>query len=386
MSTTFTTPLMNLVLPVSGPGGEPGPTWADDLNDAFEAVDSHDHTSGKGSQVPTAGINVNADFSLVNFNLTSARSLRLTSQASSLSTASDKNCVSVVSGDLYYNNGSGTAIQLTSGSGLNAASIGGIGGDYATSSASVTYNNTTKTFSFTQSSGVTAKMSFGDLAIFENVSSAQGITIKSPTSLGSAYTLTLPTGLPASTKLLTVSSAGAIGATYDVDNSSLQVSGSSLGIKSQGVTQAMLAARTTGTTVGAGGVAISLGIGGFITRSSSFVDIDNLTLTITTTGRPVLLALVSIGGVQGYLSVQAISSAPFGIGAQLQLVRDVTEVAGQFYGASLTTVSDALNIPSTIILHLDPVPAGTYTYKLQALAEGDSEFSINESCMVAFEI
>jgi hypothetical protein len=148
----------------------------------------------------------------------------------------------------------------------------------------------------------------------------------------------------------------------------------------------MLAARTTGTTVGAGGVAISLGIVGFITRSSSFVDIDNLTLTITTTGRPVLLALVSIGGVQGYLSVQAISSAPFGIGAQLQLVRDVTEVAGQFYGASLTTVSDALNIPSTIILHLDPVPAGTYTYKLQALAEGDSEFSINESCMVAFEI
>jgi hypothetical protein len=32
-----------------------GPTWATQLNTALETVDVHDHTSGKGVQVPLPG-------------------------------------------------------------------------------------------------------------------------------------------------------------------------------------------------------------------------------------------------------------------------------------------------------------------------------------------
>jgi hypothetical protein len=44
--------------------------------------------------------------------------------------ASFVNSTYVVNGDLYYNNASGQAVKITDGSTLNAASIGGIGGDY----------------------------------------------------------------------------------------------------------------------------------------------------------------------------------------------------------------------------------------------------------------
>lgn len=182
---------MGLALPVVSV--EPGPTWASDLNTAFGLVDSHDHTSGKGLQIPTAGLNINADLSIGSFNLTTIRSARYNNQSSPLGVATDLNCVYVSSGNLYFNNSTGVQVQITSGAGLNAASIGGIGGDYTTSTALEFYTTATKTFTFWQNTNTYANIECGNLLIHEPAVSTNSITLKSPTSLGSSYIVTLPT-------------------------------------------------------------------------------------------------------------------------------------------------------------------------------------------------
>jgi|GEM_PF-6239301 len=241
-ASTTTTPNMSLILPV--PGTEPGPAWAQELNTALGVVDSHNHSPGSGVQVPSAGININADLACNNYNLSLPRSIMFTNQTSTLSGTNDKSNVYVYNGDLWYNNSSGTAVQVTSGSAVNVAGSGNISGMGATTAA-VTYSNTTKTFTFTQSSGVTADIAAGSYNLYQDVSSANPVTLKSPASLANAYTITFPTSLPGSgTKICTITSAGQMACAYDVDNSTLAVSSNLLQVKANGITAAQIANNT----------------------------------------------------------------------------------------------------------------------------------------------
>ena len=210
-----TTPLMNLVLPTPGPGGTPGPGYATDNNAAFTLIDSHDHSPGKGALIKTAGIQIDSDFSFVSFNATVLRSTKYDDQVAAFGTG-DLRAVYSVNGDLFWNNGAGASVQITAGAGLNAASIGGIGGDFGTSTAAVTYNDTTKVFTFTQDSGIAAHVAVADVVIFEPVLSANGITIQSPAALAGAYSLTLPAALPGTTQLLQVTSGGIMNPTTSI--------------------------------------------------------------------------------------------------------------------------------------------------------------------------
>lgn len=116
------TPNMNLNLPT--PTVTLGPAWASQLNSALSLVDNHDHTSGKGQRIPAAGLNINADLPLNSNNLNLVRSLRFNNQGATLSSPGDVRNVYVVGGDLYYNNASGVAVQLTDGASPAAAPAG----------------------------------------------------------------------------------------------------------------------------------------------------------------------------------------------------------------------------------------------------------------------
>lgn len=118
---TTTTTYMSLTLP--DPTLTIGPTWATMLNQAFTLLDSHDHSSGKGTQVPASGLNINADLSFGSYNATALKSTRFTSQASPLATAADLSCLYVSSGNLYFNNSGGAQIQITTGGSLNVAGL-----------------------------------------------------------------------------------------------------------------------------------------------------------------------------------------------------------------------------------------------------------------------
>lgn len=113
------TNFMNLDLPTVS--ATLGPEWATDVNAAFTTVDEHDHTSGKGVQVPSSGLNINANLSFGDFKPTDLLATQYTSQVSTLTGASNINSVYSVSGDLYFTNGSGTAVQVTTGGSLVAA-------------------------------------------------------------------------------------------------------------------------------------------------------------------------------------------------------------------------------------------------------------------------
>lgn len=206
MSFTTTTPNMALVLPE--PTLELGPAWAVEINAAFTQIDSHNHTGGQGVQIPSAGLNINADLSFQSTNQLSIRSSRYIDVGTPLSGPTDLRSIYVAGGNLYYNNQLGQQVQITSGAALNAASIGGIGGDYVTSGASVYYTNASSSYSFTSAGNLYANMWNGAITIYETGTNTNGITIQSPTALAAAYILTLPTGLPTNNATLNVSSIG----------------------------------------------------------------------------------------------------------------------------------------------------------------------------------
>lgn len=201
------TPFMTLTLPGVGAGGTPGTTWASYLNTALTTIDLHDHTSGKGTQVPTAGLSIDAD---LDFNTNGI----LDTEFVQLSTLVAKPTPTVTlyskGVDLYFQDGSGNEVRITQSAALAGSASSGFGGDYGLGDELATYSDLTKTYSFLQdtSPSVPAKLYSADISIGEATTSPNVITIKSPTSLAASYNLTLPTALPASTKKLQVSSSG----------------------------------------------------------------------------------------------------------------------------------------------------------------------------------
>lgn len=112
---TITTTYMGLLLPVVGV--EPGPQYATDNNNAFIAIDQHNHAPGAGVQVPSAGININADLAFGGFNANILRSTRYVDNAVPLALAADKDSLYFVLGAPYYNDLAGNPHPLGTGAG-----------------------------------------------------------------------------------------------------------------------------------------------------------------------------------------------------------------------------------------------------------------------------
>lgn len=108
-----TTPNLNLVLPL--PTVTLGPEWAEQLNEAFDKIDVHDHSAGNGVKITPAGLNINTELNYNSNNLSNVRSLKLITHASPLAAVGDIRNIYVSGGNLYYNNNSGIPVQLTDG-------------------------------------------------------------------------------------------------------------------------------------------------------------------------------------------------------------------------------------------------------------------------------
>lgn len=400
-----TTPNMDLVLPV--PTETPGPTWASELNSALDRVDLHDHTANLGVPVPTAGMNIDEDLSFNQYNATSVRSVRFVDPESSLGDPNDLACVYAAGGNLFFNDSSGVRIQLTAGGALNAASIGGIGGDYATSDASVYYQTIDDTFYFTSDTNVPATINMGSAIIREPVLNSNRITLKSPTSLGASYDITLPSAVPASSRVLSMSSTGALsaGATgiivaSDMGTSSVEsaaiapgavtesklqdqavstdkianlaVTAAKIGslavttakIDNGAVTQGKLAAVPISTTSGSGT---------FSTTSATPVAVTNLNTNFTTTGRLVVMVLEAASAVTG-----AQLSAT-GAGGTIFLRRDSTVLGAFALGNS--------PMPPGGFTTSTVAAAGNYNYNVQAKsATGVETVSVTQVQLKVYEL
>lgn len=211
------TPNMNLALPTVSV--TLGPPWATQLNVALSQIDSHNHTTGSGVQVPTLGININGPLPFNGNDAITLRSVRLSDQTNPLTAPTDVGCLYLASGNLYFNSGTGAAVQITAGGAIagTPGSIGGLGPP-----AAATYTSGNTTFRFTSNTNVNAALDIAQLTIRQPIAAANGITIQSPNSLAAAYSITLPTALPAGQRLLTLDNLGVM-STANTDGATTQI-------------------------------------------------------------------------------------------------------------------------------------------------------------------
>lgn len=118
------TPNMNLTLPV--PTSTPGPDYAIQNTEAFETIDEHNHTPGRGVLVPISGININDDVNLDGHKLQNANVLQAENLPAVQVDAMSLNSFQVVNGEAWYVDASSNAVQLTSGGSIVTPAIPGL--------------------------------------------------------------------------------------------------------------------------------------------------------------------------------------------------------------------------------------------------------------------
>lgn len=195
-------PNMNLIIP--GVGSEQGPTYALDLNSSLTLVDQHDHSLGSGVQITPAGININAALTLNDNNLTLVKSAVFVNQTaiSTLQALYVKpGSESPAINDLWYNDGNGTPIQLTSAGAVNA-SIANLPGE--------SFDGTTFTWKQGDGSTTPANFDIGSINLRPNTpGTVNGVFLQPPSAISSQYDIFLPI-LPATNSFMAINAAGVI--------------------------------------------------------------------------------------------------------------------------------------------------------------------------------
>jgi hypothetical protein len=384
MATSYLSPNMNLVLPV--PTQEPGPAWAYDLVASLTTIDRHNHAFGSGVQINPSGININSDLTFNNSNnAIGLRTVRFFDQTLPIPAVSpDLGCLYTSSGNLYFNYGGGIIVPIT----LAGSVVGGAGAitGLPSGTASAAYQATSGTFQFQQATTTAANMDVASIAIRYPGSyptlAGNYILLEAPSSLASAYSLTLP-ALPAQTNVMTLNPAGIIASiTYDSVGVGMTATGAN----------AIATARTriTGSTVGVGGVAVSGSSGAFSVTGNLATPVTNLSVTITTSGRPIFVGLQADGLFQSTGRTSQLGSSGTGSNGQgifIQLLRAGLIINfSNTYAANVTSISI---LPS--YFYIDAVAAGTYTYSISAggviITGAGTQTSVVTQCiLVAYEL
>jgi hypothetical protein len=360
----------------------PGPEYATQQNTAFTTIDSHDHTSGKGLQVPSSGLNINADLPFNLQNATAVRSVRFNNYGTAIGAGTDTGCAYVAGGNLYFNDISGTQIQLTAGGALNAASIGGIGGDYSTSTASVYYSDIAKTFYFTQNINQAATVSVGPVVIQDTAVSANGITVQSPVALAASYSLTLPSVVPASTLPISMSSTGVMSTGQITTAQITDNAVTTVKIPNAAVTPEKLTALN---------YAQSSVISSFTLSDSSAYFTTGMSLSLTTNGRPVFMSFINDGTRSGFFrSNNSVNATSISDTFQIEIRRNGTVISNSQPSINANLVGSSniqLQVSPGSFSHFDPVSAGTYTYEVFArISSNASPLLINNVIFYAYEL
>jgi len=168
----------------------------------------------------------------------------------------------------------------------------------------------------------------GTLAVIDDGGTTKKVSVDAPTGLASDYALTLPTALPGSTLPVTLSAVGALST-----------------------------GQITGAQIGDLGLQTSSSSSTFSTSSATRTDVTGLTVTITSAGKPVFLMLQPERESTDSMFFQV----PSGSAVEVAFLRGATVIARwTITNPSITT--DSYPYPLQFI---DPVAAGTYTYKVQ---------------------
>lgn len=378
MSDTTITPNMNLIVPIVGV--DAGPDWANNINASLGILDQHSHVPGQGVQITPAGMNINVDLPINSNNLTLVKTVNFKALVSTLAGASPNlGCIYVAGNELIYNDEAGNVVPITKTGSVNAGA-GSITG-LPSGTASASYSSGSGTFVWQSATNTAANMDGASFIFREQVASAKGVTVSSPTALAADYQMFWPAALPASQKFMTLDSSGNIAAPWIVDNSTIVVSSNIVQVPASGIGTTQIAAgAVTRPKQAAVGQQVSSSSGSFSTSSGSNVDVTNLSVTITTTGRPVVLTLIQAqaASTQAYLAVTLSNQG------ELLLLRGATVIADmqmEMDGSGTNLIT-----PLGSFFHIDVIGAGTYTYKVQAAISGGGTLRVNQATLFAYEL
>ncbi len=373
----------NMALPIPVVGVDTGPDWALNIDACLALIDIHDHSSGKGVQIGVAGINIDGDFSVGNNNILNVNSMRLVSHGAALAGGSDLRCVYAVGVNLFYNDGNGNQIQITSGGGV-AGSPGSISN--LTSPASASYVALDETFVWQSDSNVAADMDFRS-AIFRNSSaSSKGMTMNPPAAMASDFSVTWP-ALPAAQHFMTMDNTGAMAASWVTDNVTTEISSSNLQVKDLGISTAKIAANAvTLPKLAAPLTHTSASSGSFNASSTSFADVSNLSVTFTSLARPVMIGIQSSGNDIMSFGVTCTPTqvTNFEGTATFQILRDSTVVYSWAVKLESQIQSNSqrntllTNAPTGIID--SSVTAGSHTWKVQYKVNDADYIALAQNC------
>jgi hypothetical protein len=359
MSDVVLSPNMNLPVPIVGQ--DPGPDWANNINASLGILDQHNHSNGQGVPITPAGININTDLPLNGNNLTLINSLRFNNLSGTLAGSAPNLGVAYEAlGNLYFNDSAGNVVQITKSGSVNATSSG-----ISSGSASAAFSGGVLVVD--SNTNTPANIQAGSILIGNVVASSNFATLQAPSALGADYSLTLPP---------TNSTGGTVFLTYDTSNN--EGIGPAL---QNGITRPNLAAV---------GQQISSSCGSFTTSSNvTAVQVTNLSVTITTSGRPVWIGLQPDGSATP-AGLLAGATANTNNEGTIQIFRG--GLGGTFLSSLLlppfsnTTPTD---FPLPGFLLLDTPSAGTYTYGIfmqTILASGSLTIGMNNAVLVVYEL
>lgn len=347
MSTYILSP--NMSLPVPDIGLAPGPDWAADLNASLGTLDGHTHSPGSGVQIQPSGININTDLPFGSNNATLLRSSRYVNQTATLALATDLCCVYASGGNLYYNNSSGTGVQITSGSSVNAGA-GSITG-LPSGTASVTFSS--GIYVFQSATNTPASIDVGSVILRNTAAASNGVTLSPVNALSTNYSLILPL-IPAQTLILALDTSGNITASVNADNSTLQFSGTVLSVKNLGITAAQIANATiTQAKLANNSVGTAQIIDGNVTLVKLVapnIGIDSsFAITKTTSGRLMQLALISTGtAADAYIQMTTTGGAGTIMSFRVSFAVNGSTVSRQIYQVISAAAGNQWRVPPSM--------------------------------------
>lgn len=391
MPNTVLSPVMSMPVPV--PGADPGPQYAFDLNSCLNILDQHDHTVGRGNPITPSAMLINADLLMGSNNIINLRSARFNAQVSPLALAADIGCAYVSGVDLWYNDVSGNQIQITA--------LGGVAGTPGSianlvSPASASYVAGSKTFVWQSNVNQAANMDAGSY-ILRNIPGTFGLTL-SPPALGSNYTVTLPT-LPGTPSFVSIDSSGnmgdAIPLSQGIDTANITNSAITTPlIADANVTLAKMAANSVDTPQIVDGSVThaklsslpytnTVSSGTFPTSSTSPVDVPNLTLNFTATGRPLYIGIYSDNASSpGCFQLDGATNPASAI---ISINRSGTgDIQSSSFGNNL--IGSQMFIPANLTF-IDIPAAGSYTYKIRvSVNSATTTLSVKNLRLVMYEL
>lgn len=340
---------MNLVLPTVGQ--TTGTLYASNVNDALTAVDAHDHSSGKGTPVNTAGIVENADHEMNNNRLTEVKNIVFQSQTGSLISSADLRSIWWSGSDWCVTDESGQKTVIFHNGKFNVPALsGGIGGDYSGSTALWSYDNTNKKFIGAQAtSGPSynyAGLDVGDLKILPkgNLGQTTGVTLVCPPNMVSSKSFNLPAAFPAtSTQVMTLSTGGVISGS---NNPSFDAVTGSNGLFS----------RLTASVLGTSEADAHHGLRQFVFSASKF---KYVTGDGNTTGSLLETPGAFGANIEEWVSLGGSNNATFDYVAPLDMVQ-----IGETIGNVIATIKDNNSFKTTLKVWRIPAAGGGAVTKI----------------------